>query len=571
MNNAPRVPELVQKYLEQACSEPELAELQCVLNADPAAAETFAEATRLHASLTAVFREERGVRETSARITAIGKAHSGALAAAGSHGKSRNYWKWWIAAAALVTLSLATALAMRNRAEPRLLSGSVLVDGQATRRLRQGARITVAGNEPALVRLADGSQVELAKQSEATLFGSTDGYRQLVALHSGQGSFKVQKVSGEFAVNTPLGKVTVLGTEFDVELRPGPQEGEDAMNGKVMLALAVAVAVGSVRVELDGRSLVLSAGESRVFAEQKDQPKDTVGEQPQIAGEQDLKHAEFLAAEGDPQGAVTLMFKILRQATDKDLRSDAREHLVNMGLSSQEILQLDPAALKPEDWDKLLTRLSAQEAQQRRRESDLEYSENLLRAAVSVRVQQDGSVKADVQSKDLARALELVLQVALEGNGGEGAREAQSRLEELGIAGPQVEATRKTILEGNIPPAVQNEIICGICIRLLEKYRGWMEDREEQEDQVFRKRQALRMGTVVYKYLASQHAQTAIFKHSSELLDFWRDMSASRIPEAEKKVNTAPEQPRLTGDKLKREHAPAPTPPPVSNDKEKNE
>jgi len=249
------------------------------------------------------------------------------------------------------------------------------------------------------------------------------------------------------------------------------------------------------------------------------------GDAPRIC-EQDLKRADFLAEEGDLQGAVTLMFRILRQAEDKDLRSSAREHLGNMGLSSQEIFQLDPAALKPEDWDKLLTRLSAYDAQQRRLESDLDYSKSLLRAAVTVRLQQDGSAKVDVQSKDLARALELVLQVALAENGGEEAREAQSRLEELGIAGPQVEATRKTIAEGKLPPAVQNEIVCGLCIRALEKYRGWLEDREEHEDQAFRKQFALRFGTAVYKYLASQHAQTAIFKRPSEQLDFWRDMSA---------------------------------------------
>ena len=254
----------------------------------------------------------------------------------------------------------------------------------------------------------------------------------------------------------------------------------------------------------------------------------------QRIGEQDLKHAGILAEEGDLQGAVSLLFRILRQADNKDLRSDAREHLGNLGLSSQEIFQLDPATLKPEEWDKLLTRLAANGAQQRRLESDLDYSKNLLRAAVPLRLQQDGSVKVDVQSKDLAHALELVLQVALAETGGEEVREAQSRLEELGIAGPQVEATRKTIAEGKLPPAVQNEIVCGLCIRWLEKYRGWMEDREEHEDQAFRKQLALRLGTGLYKYLASQYAQTAVFKRPSDQLDYWREMSAPRKPEAEK-------------------------------------
>jgi len=251
------------------------------------------------------------------------------------------------------------------------------------------------------------------------------------------------------------------------------------------------------------------------------------GEEQRI-GEQDLKHASILAEEGDLQGAISLLFKALRQAENKDLRSDAREHLGNMGLSSQEVFQLDPASLKPEDWDKLLTRLAANAAQQRRLESDLDYSKALLRAAVNLRVQQDGSVKVDVQSKDLARALELVLQVALAEAGGEETREAQSRLEELGIAGPQVEATRKTIAEGKLSPAVQNEIVCGLCMHLLEKYRGWMEEREEHEDQAFRKQLALRLGVGVYKYMAAQYAQTAVFKRPSDQLDFWREIATPR-------------------------------------------
>lgn len=245
--------------------------------------------------------------------------------------------------------------------------------------------------------------------------------------------------------------------------------------------------------------------------------------------EQDLKQAELLADEGDLHGAVSLWFRILRQADSKDLRDEAREHLEHAGLTGQEILQLDPAAMKAEERDKLLSRLAAAAAQQKRQELDLGYAVSLLRAAVSSRPQTDGSFKVEVQPKDLARALDLMLQVALSEQGGEPSRDAQSQLERLGVVGTQVEAVRKAAAEGKLPSAVQSEIVCAVCLHQLERYRHWLEEREEQEDQGLRKQLARRLGLAVYKYLAAQHAQTAAFKRPSEDLDFWRDLAAPNV------------------------------------------
>ena len=251
-------------------------------------------------------------------------------------------------------------------------------------------------------------------------------------------------------------------------------------------------------------------------------------------GEADLRHAGILAQEGDLPGAVTLWFKVLRQADNQDLRSEARENLAELGLTGQEIFQLAPAALKPEDWDRLLTRLSVNAAQQRRRELDIEYAKGLLRSGVVLRIQPDGKIKVEVQPKDLTRALELLLQIALAETDPEGARDAQSRLESLSIVGPQVEVVRKSVAEGKLSAALQNELVCGVCLHLLEKYRGWLEEREEHEDAGFRKQLARRFGVAIYKYLAAQHTQTATFKRPSDHLDYWRDLSAPPTPAAEK-------------------------------------
>jgi hypothetical protein len=68
-------------------------------------------------------------------------------------------------------------------------------------------------------------------------------------------------------VLTPVGVVTVLGTEFSVELRPGQQQGGGAtMQGRTIAAMAVAVAFGSVEVDVGGRTYTLLGGQSQVYA-----------------------------------------------------------------------------------------------------------------------------------------------------------------------------------------------------------------------------------------------------------------------------------------------------------------
>ena len=252
---------------------------------------------------------------------------------------------------------------------------------------------------------------------------------------------------------------------------------------------------------------------------------------PLIAGEVqhfkelDLKQAALLAEEGDLHGAVTSWLKILRQAEEKDLRSEARERLETLGLSNQEIFQLDPGTLKPEEWDKLLSRLTAAAAQRQRQEIDLDYARGVLRMAVSPRLDAAGKVQIDVQPKELARALDLMLQVALSETNGEHLREAQSELEQLGITGAQVAAVRKAVAEGKLPPEVQSELVCAVCLQRLHKYRGWLEEREENEEQPVRKQLARRLGLALYKCLAAQYAQTAVYKRPSDDLDFWRDIA----------------------------------------------
>ncbi|GMV83013.1 MAG: hypothetical protein AMXMBFR7_41970 [Planctomycetota bacterium] len=130
--------------------------------------------------------------------------------------------------------------------------------------------LKVQKNGPAQVLLKDGSRAEFASGSVVKLAAP-----RRVELHDGSGRFKVVPGSEPFRVWTPRGEIEVLGTEFSVELRGGvpPQPvtgGGDDMDTsrKLGLALAVAVLAGRVEVRRDGERVTLSAGESRVFAEE---------------------------------------------------------------------------------------------------------------------------------------------------------------------------------------------------------------------------------------------------------------------------------------------------------------
>jgi len=143
-----------------------------------------------------------------------------------------------------------------------------------------GSRVEVAGAAPAVVRMNDGSEAELAPASSAVFHGRTADARQVVELTQGTGKFKVAKAPDSFRVDTSVGRVSVLGTEFSVELRKqkkGPP------------ALAVSVASGRVRVEASGQKKELGAGESRIFGiepppEKRDPPGEKKEPRPAFSG-----------------------------------------------------------------------------------------------------------------------------------------------------------------------------------------------------------------------------------------------------------------------------------------------
>jgi hypothetical protein len=154
-----------------------------------------------------------------------------------------------------VTAGVVAWILSAARAPFEVVSGEVRI---------QDSRIEVTGSAPARLRLPDGSEAILAPSSAAVFRGETGDARQVVELAQGGASFSVVPGKGKFRVDTPVGRVGVLGTRFSVELR----------KAKKRPLLAVAVTEGRVRVEFGGVSRELGAGESRVFGAEADERKE---------------------------------------------------------------------------------------------------------------------------------------------------------------------------------------------------------------------------------------------------------------------------------------------------------
>jgi anti-sigma factor RsiW len=250
--------DLIDAYLNGTIDAAELAELNRLLETDPAAADELAAAAAIDEFVERYFYEEpyrEEMRSTLARLAPPRRRVAPWLA---------------VAAALLVAIGGLTAWQVTRRPEVpyEVLSGRLLVEGVPTERIVEGTPVVVGGAEPAVLQLTDGTRAELDPESEAIVHGPQGATRQVVELRSGSGLFRVPKGDGRFRVETAVGSVTSLGTEFSVDYSLPHSEGESAMRtiSTGIAALAVSVVTGMVQVDIQNKSFTLSSGESRVFA-----------------------------------------------------------------------------------------------------------------------------------------------------------------------------------------------------------------------------------------------------------------------------------------------------------------
>ncbi|MBI2933446.1 MAG: FecR domain-containing protein [Planctomycetes bacterium] len=155
-----------------------------------------------------------------------------------------------LAAAAAVVIAIGVRLLAPSprglvRGEIAVRHGDRWEPQRAPATLLEGQIFRVEGSQTAEIVLDDASRATLAPGTSAT-FGGRRGERAALELHAGQGRFVVTPSKERFFVVTPVGTVTVLGTEFLVDVWEGEKDMNKALAIGAPIAVGVAVIVGTV-------------------------------------------------------------------------------------------------------------------------------------------------------------------------------------------------------------------------------------------------------------------------------------------------------------------------------------
>lgn len=159
-------------------------------------------------------------------------------------------------AAACAALALAggwTLLQRTDGVDPRI--------EQAAQTARETRSVATGTGETRLVRLADGSTVQLA--SDTRLEIALDASRRAIRLQSGRARFTVAHAARPFIVLAGGGSVTARGTVFEVGLRSTAQVDVRLLEGAIDVALPAVrqrpAAPAPVRRLVAGESLTFTA------------------------------------------------------------------------------------------------------------------------------------------------------------------------------------------------------------------------------------------------------------------------------------------------------------------------
>jgi len=247
MATGPPLRKLIDKYLDGAATDAEVAELGRRLREDPAAADAFARLCRLDAWLAVRFREEKN-----------GQHFGDALWSARRHDRrfrGRRLLRLAAGAVAAVVLASVGWAAFAPRYPRPHIAGAVSIRGGGVP--RRGAVVEATG-EGAALTLGGYCHVELGPYSVVRLAGRP--WRERVILERGRVVCEVERRAGEFAVETELCTVAAEGTRFAVELL-------DTKGGLLMFNRHVLVKVfaGAVVVAAAGAQEVVKAGEEKLL------------------------------------------------------------------------------------------------------------------------------------------------------------------------------------------------------------------------------------------------------------------------------------------------------------------
>jgi ferric-dicitrate binding protein FerR (iron transport regulator) len=235
---------LLEHFRSGETTPAESAELEQLLRRDPALRRTFAREFLLEVQLRRAF--------AGVPLPLPAKSIK--------RRRFRTILPWAAAAVLLVGIGLGLALWL-GRPAPDTDTGTPV---EVVEKKPEDAVFQVAASDPRTFHLEDGSLAVLNPLSKGVFHGRRGEVRQSVELEQGSGTFHVARGPGRFQVQTSVGTVTALGTEFSVELHA--RKKRERKRGRAeRVTMTVSVKEGSVRVEVGSRSVVLKAGEMREF------------------------------------------------------------------------------------------------------------------------------------------------------------------------------------------------------------------------------------------------------------------------------------------------------------------
>lgn len=175
-----------------------------------------------------------------------------------------------LAAALFLGFLLLVPSSPRNRIERGTVAcrrGERWVASAAGTVLRSGDRLRADGPDTAWLALEDGSRISLTPGTTLEFHGGR-GENPILSLVEGSARCTVEKGERSFSLSTPSGMVTVLGTEFIVEIW---NQGDPAMKKSLLvggpIVVGVAVLTGSVMFRNPHGTVELKKGESATATE----------------------------------------------------------------------------------------------------------------------------------------------------------------------------------------------------------------------------------------------------------------------------------------------------------------
>ena len=250
-----RIEELILRCGADDLSPEEMAELERLLDENPDARQSFAKYFIEEAQLFDVFREAAGFKEGEEELKP-------AVAPVTPFRRYFSPGRALVAAFLIAVMGgmLLLLLSPVQPEEPRVVSGTVLVEGKSVSTIPPGARIEVGAGSPATLMLPDASRVTFDKSSVARVgMDSTQ-----IHLFGGKARYASAGGTSRIEVTTPSGIVYSTGGRFSVEIRPAGR-GLDTV---------VSVAQGEVSVVRGEGTTRLRKGDRQSFADPNVVPDD---------------------------------------------------------------------------------------------------------------------------------------------------------------------------------------------------------------------------------------------------------------------------------------------------------